>query len=278
MNNIQITKASGESADFEPAKLEQSLRRAGAGQHQAETITRAIEAQLREGMTTGEIYRLAKRMLRKEARHTAARYSLKRALLDFGPSGFPFEQYIARLLKADGYSVENGLLRQGHCIMHEIDVLAQMDGRVLVGECKFHNRQNLVCDVKVPLYIHSRFRDLKAGFLSAPTWSNHNIESWIFTNTRFTDDASQYGQCAGMHLVSWNWPPNGSLRDWVDRSGLHPVTCLTTLTRREKDLLLEKKVVLVRELPANRQLLKTMRVAAGRIPRILDEAEQLCAF
>ncbi|MBK8967046.1 MAG: ATPase [Lewinellaceae bacterium] len=276
MNNIQITKASGESADFEPAKLEQSLRRAGAGQHQAETITRAIEAQLREGMTTGEIYRMAKRMLRKEARHTAARYSLKRALLDFGPSGFPFEQYIAQLLKADGYSVEHGLLRQGHCILHEIDVLAQMDSHVVVGECKFHNRQNLVCDVKVPLYIHSRFRDLKAGFLSAPTWNGHNIESWIFTNTRFTDDASQYGQCAGMHLVSWNWPPNGSLRDWVDRSGLHPVTCLTTLTRREKDLLLEKKVVLVRELLANRQLLKTMRVATGRIPRIIEEAELVC--
>lgn len=276
MKEIQITKASGESADFERAKLEQSLRRAGATPQQAASIARSIEAQLQEGMTTHQIYRMAKRMLRKEARHTAARYSLKRALLAFGPSGFPFEHYIGRLLKADGYSVENGLLRQGHCIMHEIDVLAQMDGRLVLGECKFHNRQNLVCDVKVPLYIHSRFRDLKAGFLSAPAWDGYTLESWIFTNTRYTNDASQYGQCVGMHLVSWNTPSNGSLRDWVDRTGLHPVTCLTTLTRREKDLLLEKQVVLVRELLANRQLLKSMRIAAGRIPRIIEEAELVC--
>lgn len=278
MKEIQITKASGETADFEPAKLEQSLRRAGATHQQAETITRAIEAQLMEGMTTHQIYRMAKRMLRKQASHTAARYSLKRALLAFGPSGFPFEHYIARLLKADGYSVENGLLRQGRCIMHEIDVLAQMDGRLIVGECKFHNRQNLVCDIKVPLYIHSRFRDLKAGFLSTPAWDGYAFESWIFTNTRYTGDASQYGQCAGMHLISWNTPPNGSLREWVDRTGLHPVTCLTTLTRREKDLLLEAEVVLVRELLTNRQLLKSMRIASGRIARIIEEAELVCGI
>lgn len=275
-NGIYIIKASGEKAEFDPHKLLRSLRRAGAGRERADAIARAVAREIREGMTTKEIYQLAHRMLRKERHSAAARYSLKQALLALGPSGFPFEQFIAKLLEADGYSVETGLLRKGRCITHEIDVLARDDSRVLFGECKYHQRQSLISDVKVPLYIHSRFLDLQAGFFSEPEWKDFTIEGWIFTNTRFTDDALQYGRCAGLHLISWDTPFDYGLRDWVDRTGLHPLSCLTTLTRREKESLLENKIVLTKELLAHPDMLDMIRLAPARKRGVLEEAEQLC--
>lgn len=275
---IYITKATGEKVKFDPKKLLRSLHRAGAGRDRADTILRAVTRELREGMTTREIYQQAHRMLRKEGKSAAARYSLKQALLGLGPSGFPFEQFIARLLEAEGYSVQTGLLRQGHCVTHEIDVLATAGNRVIIGECKYHHRQSLISDIKVPLYIHSRFRDLKAGFFNTPEWKSLSIEGWIFTNTRFTDDALQYGRCAGMHLISWDTPFDYSLRDWVDRSGLHPLTCLTTLTRREKEQLLENKIVLTKDLLANPAALESLHLAPARMHGVLEEAEQLCTM
>lgn len=271
-----VTKATGEQVVFDPEKLLRSLRRAGAGRERAEAIVREVTAQLRPGMTTKKIFRTAHKMLRKETPHTAARYSLKQALLELGPSGYPFEVFIARLLEAQGMRVQTGLVRDGKCVTHEVDVFGAADGRVLLGECKFHNRQGLVCDVKVPLYIHSRFQDLCAGFLATPEWEGREPESWVFTNTRFTDDALRYGRCSGMHLVGWDTPYDYGLREWVDRTGLHPLTCLTSLTRHEKSRFLENRVVLARELLNEPAKLDLAEISPGRVRGILKEAEGLC--
>lgn len=275
---MHITKASGESVAFDSGKLYRSLHRAGASQAHAEAIVRQVREQLYEGMTTKQIYRLAHRLLRRDASHTAARYSLKQALLGFGPSGFPFEQFIAKLLESDGFEVETGLVRQGHCVPHELDVFGQAGQRLVVGECKFHNRQHMVSDVKVSLYIHARFQDLLGGFLNEGPWKNHSKEGWIFTNTRFTDEALAYGRCSGLHLVSWNTPTGASLREWIDRSGLHPLTCLTTMTQQEKNRMLERNVVLAGDLVARPDLLERLAgMAPSRINAVVREAEQLCA-
>ncbi len=271
-----ITKATGEQVVFDPEKLLRSLRRAGAGRERADAIVREVTAQLRPGMTTKKIFRTAHKMLRKETPHTAARYSLKQALLELGPSGYPFEVFIARLLEEQGMRVQTGLIRDGKCVSHEVDVFGVADGRVLLGECKFHNRQGLVCDVKIPLYIHSRFRDLCAGFLAAPEWEGREPESWVFTNTRFTDDALRYGRCSGMHLIGWDTPYDYGLREWVDRTGLHPLTCLTSLTRHEKNRFLENRVVMARELLAEPTKLDLAEISPGRVRGILKEAEGLC--
>lgn len=276
--DILITKASGEQVAFNPDKLRLSLRRAGASREYTDVLVRTVTEQMHPGMTTKQIYKMAHKMLRKGGGgHTAARYSLKQALLELGPSGYPFEVYIARLLEAEGLRVQIGLLEAGKCVNHEIDVFGVSDQRVVVGECKFRNRQGLLSDVKVPLYIHSRFRDLCAGFLSAPAWQGRVLESWVFTNTRFTEDALRYGHCSGMRLVGWDTPRDYGLREWVDRTGLHPLTCLTTLTRHEKADLLDQRIVLAQELLQDPQKLDIAEVRGSRVRAILKEAEGLCA-
>ena len=68
---------------------------------------------------------------------------------------------------------------------------------------------------------------------------------WVVTNTRFTEDALQYGNCCGLYLLSWDYPKNDGLKDRIDRLGLYPITVSTLLTNREKQFLLSRDIVLV---------------------------------
>ena len=99
----------------------------------------------------------------------------------------------------------------------------------------------------------------------------------MVTNTRFTNEAIQYGKCAGLKLVSWDYPHQGSLREWIDNSGLHPITALQTVTKKEKQQLLENEVVLCRELVGNEKLLRSIGIRERMIPKIINEAKELIA-
>src|SRR5688500_14401334 len=134
-----ITKASGEQAPFSEEKLLRSLTRSGATAEVAEEVLKQVEAQLYPGSSTQKIYQLAFRLLKKRSRRTAAHYTLKQAIMELGPSGFPFEQYVGELFRAQGFQVQVGSLVKGHCVTHEIDVIAQDDRHHHMVECKYHN-------------------------------------------------------------------------------------------------------------------------------------------
>jgi hypothetical protein len=273
---IFITKASGEKVPFSAEKLRQSLRRAGAGEEAMDSIVKEIEQRLYPGITTREIYRKAFSMLRKVSAHLAAKYKLKKALQELGPSGYPFEKFVGEILKHEGYRAQVGQIVQGHCVQHEVDVVAQKDDRHFMVECKFHSDQGRKCDVKIPLYIHSRFLDVEKAWQQRPGHDHKFHQGWVVTNTRFTTDAIQYGTCAGLNLISWDYPKKGSLRERIDRSGLHPLTCLTTLTKKEKQLLLDRGIVLCKELCQQEQLLKEVGVLPTRAQKVMEEAGLLC--
>ncbi|MCH5685183.1 restriction endonuclease [Niabella sp. W65] len=81
--------------------------------------------------------------------------------MTLGPTGFPFEKLTAAILESMGYSTRTGVIVPGHCVKHEIDVIATKEEHHIMVECKFHNRQGFVSDVKIPLYIQSRFLDVE---------------------------------------------------------------------------------------------------------------------
>ena len=120
------------------------------------------------------------------------------------------------------------------------------------------------CNVKIPLYIHSRFLDVEKAWQQRPGHDHKYHQGWVVTNTRFTDDAVQYGTCAGLNLVSWNFPKEGSLKERIDRSGLHPITCLSVLTKKEKQLLLDRGHCALQGALSKRALVKRNRDAAAQ--------------
>ena len=92
-----IIKADGSREIFDPFRLVLSLERAGAGKHMANHIAEVITNPVVPGSSSKEIYMRAFALLRKEARPAAARYGLRRALLDLGPTGHPLEDFISHL-------------------------------------------------------------------------------------------------------------------------------------------------------------------------------------
>jgi hypothetical protein len=276
VKEIFITKASGEKSMYSENKIRASLQRVGATDEQIDFIIKEISTKLYEGIPTKKIYQLAFKLLKDGSRHIAARYHLKQAIMELGPSGYPFEKYIAEILNIQGFKTKVGEIIQGNCVTHEIDVLAEKGNNYFMIECKYHNLSGVFCDVKIPLYIHSRFKDVEQQWLKLPEHKSLIHQGWVVTNTRFSSDAIQYGTCIGLNLVGWDYPIKGSLKDQIDTLGLYPITCLTTLTRTEKQRLLDKKIVLCSEILNNEELLEANGVKASRVNTVMKEVQQLC--
>lgn len=272
---IYVTKMSGEKALFDEEKLRRSLKRSKADNDIIEQAIEKIKTGLYESMSTKEIYRMAFDYLRKNSSHSASRYKLKRAILELGPTGFPFEDYVSELLKFLNYKTEVGTFVPGHCVTHEIDIIADKDNQHLIIECKFHSDQRRFCDIKVPLYIHSRFKDVEKKLKEKSGYQKKIFLGGLVTNTRFTSDAIQYGTCMGMFMLSWDYPAKNSLKLLIDKSGLHPLTCLLSITNYEKKQLLDKGIVLSKNLIGHEKVLKEIQISDARIKKIISEAEDL---
>lgn len=274
--DIVITKASGLKEPFQISKLVKSLQRAGATPSLAQDIAEEIKANIKQGMTTKDIYKKAHRLLKRTSRPLAGRYHLKRGIMELGPSGFPFENYLSQILSELGYKVQIGKIINGKCVTHEIDVIAEKNNDHFMIECKYHNTPGMVCNVKIPLYIHARFKDVESQWQELPGHSSKFHQGWVVTNTRFTTDAITYGNCAGLKLISLDYPAKGSLRSMIEETGLYPLTCITSLTRQEKRTLLENNIVLCRDICRNPDYLNEFDIPAERLQSILDEADLLC--
>lgn len=274
LSHILVTKADGEQEPFDPAKLEGSLAKAGASSTVRARIAAAVLHHLRPGTTTEDIYRHAFEMLRRqETLPVAARYSIKRAVFALGPSGFPFEQFFAEVLRANGWSARTGVALTGRCAPHEVDILAERNGIRIGVEAKFHNEPGGKTDIKDALYVKARYDDLRA----APEASSRVDEGWLVTNTRFTRNAIRYAHCAVLTLIGWDYPRTNNLVDLIETGRVHPLTCLTTLSEGEKRRLLDNKIVLCKHV-ATGHMLREYGVQPLRISHVLEEATRLCGI
>lgn len=274
MNNINITKKTGEKVAFNPLKLKQSLIRSGASMEDTNYITSQVCSKIVDGMSTHKIYRLAYELLRKKSGKVAGRYKLKKAIFELGPTGYPFEKLVSKLIASKGFETTSGITMDGCCVKHEVDVYAKNNSKVIFVECKFHNDARKKSDVKVSLYVKSRFEDLKSRYKNTAS-EIYDYEGWLVTNTRFTEDATQFGSCSGLKLISWNYPEKGNLRQMIDESGFHPITSMRTITKKEIAILLEKNIVLCREIENNKGILSKMEINERRISKIIIEANQI---
>lgn len=275
---MKIVKHSGDIVDFDPEKLQSSLLKSGAEHQVVASILKEIKKQLFQGMTTKQIYKLAFSLLKKTANAHAARYNLREALRMLGPAGFFFEKYVARLFASEHFETITNLTLQGKCVTHEIDVLLKKNNSIAMVECKFHQGRDAASDVKVPMYILSRFNDLRETTHAVFDSKEHITKCWIVTNNRFTLDATTFANCSGLELLSWDYPKHNNLKTKNDSNGLYPITCLTTLSLAEKEKLLILDVILVKELINNSDSLEKIGISPNRIKNVLKEASELCRY
>ncbi len=185
--------------------------------------------------------------------------------MEFGPTGYPFEDYVAEILKSEGYKTDVRQILKGKCISHEVDIVAQKNNIKSIIECKFHNSMGTHTQVHVSLYTKARFDDLM---------DMHKLNDvWLVTNTRITPDALSYALCSNIKVISWNYPANEGLRDLIEKSKLHPITVLTTLSQSQKQSLLNNHIVLCKNISGNLELLN---LPEEKKKSVLQEAEFVC--
>ncbi len=272
MDITLIKKSSGALVPFSSEKLENSLFRSGASQELIKQITLAILRLPTENLTTKDVYKHAFQLLRKSSYQLAARYKLQKAILELGPSGYPFEAYVSHLFAFQGLDTSVGVAMNGKRIIHEVDIWAKNHNVQYIVECKHHGNQSYKSDIKVVLYVHARFNDIVSQ-LKKHQKPERQYKCWIVTNTRFTDDAISYASGENIELMAWNYPSKGSLRERIDISGLYPITCLCSLTKSEKQHLLDQKIVLCKQLLDNPEQLNFIR--SNKTTKVINECRSL---
>lgn len=271
---VHVTKADGSLEFFKLEKLRRSLRRSGASVGEIQAVVETVTAELYDGIHTQEIYRRAFALLRQSERGAAARYSLRRALFALGPSGFPFEQFLGKLFEADGYHTRTGIIMNGKCAPHEIDIAAYSDTHSFIGEAKFHARPGIKSDLQVALYSYARFLDLEGHKICTEDFCGVS-EFWLITNTKFTTTAEKYAQCVGLKLLSWDYPRNNNLHDRIQRAGIYPITVLSGLTSAQTATLIERGIILCSDLITQQHVLRYLHLPQAKTDALLAEATAL---
>jgi hypothetical protein len=270
-----VRKADGTTEYFKVEKLRRSLRRAGASPEEVNEIVATVDKTLYDGVDTQEIYRHAFSLLHRATPPAAARYSLRRALFSLGPTGFPFELFLARLFAEAGYKTDTGLLIEGKCATHEIDLAAYKDDHSFVAEAKFHARPGIKSDLQVVMYSYARLLDLKGKNIC-----NEDVcgitEFWVITNTKFTSTAENYAQCVGLPLLSWDYPRNNNLHDRIQRAGIYPITVLQSISQSQIQTLVSRGIILCRDVVQNQHVLRHLHLSTRKHEALLNEVAAIC--
>lgn len=268
MSEIYVTKLSGERELFSEQKLRQALEHAAVVPHLIDETIAYVKNNIRDGILTRDIYHLAFSYLHEREQGSAGRYGLRKAIMEMGPDGHPFENLIGEVFKAQGFNVETSVVLSGKCVQHEVDVVAQKGDKKIMVECKFHHEQAVKSDVKVALYVQARFEDLRDV--------HHFTEVWLVTNTKFSYDAIRYANCIGMHAVGWSYPKEGSLQHLVEQAGLHPITSLQSVTTAQKRMWLDGGIVTCRDIREKKNAFQIANIHEKQHEKIMLEINQIC--
>lgn len=241
---MRVIKSAGHSERFIRRKLIRSLVKAGLPRGQAEIMALDIHhRQPLQETTTDRIFRDTHSLLRRTEPTVALRYNLKRALMELGPTGFPFERLLGRMMEAYGYTAVTGVIVNGFCVQHEVDVIAKKGDREVFIEAKYHNRLGGKSEVGVMLYSHARFTDIAKAHHERGSKSKH--EGWVVTNTQCTSEAIKYSRCSGIKIISWAYPNGKALKELLEAQKLYPVTVIASLPQQAKARLLDANIVML---------------------------------
>lgn len=266
---VNVIKADRTIEPYSEEKIISSIKRAGIPQSLHGEVINHINSRLYENIPTSEIYsHIQEYFGSSNDRASGSKYSLKRAIMELGPTGFPFEVYVSEILKSEGYATLVGQTLPGKCVNHEVDVVAEKDGEKLMVECKFHNRIGTRSDLHVSLYTKARFDDLKEkhGF----------TRGMLATNTKITVDALAYADCEDLSVLSWSYPEGWGIRDLVEKYKLYPITQLSFLSLTNKQELLAKDIVLISQLCKNFDVLDQIAIPKNKREEIENLAREVC--
>ena len=235
---LYVIKSDRTKEEYKEDKVISALKRAKVSEEDIEKILKKIKEKLPEVVTTKELYKFIFSELKKEKRNVAYRLNLKNSLYLLGPSGYPFEKYIAHLFKELGYFAKHNIIYKGFCLSYEIDLLIEKDNEKFLGECKFHQKGKKN-DIKTVLYAYARHLDILKV--------NKDYKLLLVTNTKFTSEAIEFAKCYSISLLSWNFPSEKNLPKLIEEKHFYPLTIFDFLSKKTLISLFNYDIVSIKD-------------------------------
>lgn len=269
---IFVAKRDGSEVPFEDSRVIRSMERSGVPPELFDRVLTHIKERVQKDnrITSDEIFYHIREFLVKKDKKSALRFNLRQALFELGPTGYPFEQFMARIFESHGYKTQVGIIMQGECVSHEIDVFLEKNGENEIVEAKFHNQTFGKTDVHVALYTYARFLDVAV---------RQKIKDvWLVTNTKLSGDAITYAACKNIKVIGWNYPERGNLAEFVENPKMYPITILTDISGEEKRRFISNDIVLARDLVeiSERELEEKYLITPERSKTIKKDIELIC--
>jgi len=268
---VKVTKWDGSREDFKSEKVVRTLLRVGASKDVAENVTSWIEGNICEGISTRRILDMALRRMKKYEPAVSFRKDLRTALCNIR-SKPEFEEYVRIVLLAHSYKVTRNQVIQGFCVTHEIDGIAEKDGKTIYLEVKSHADPHSYTPFEVTLAVKAKWDDIKEGFKRGLN-SQPFDKVLIVCNTKLTEHAQKYADCIGLEHMGWNSPLGRGLDRLIEEKRLYPTTILKSLTNKERDILSEHGVITLKQLVEAKG--KKVGIPKLRMTGLLEEAESI---
>jgi transcriptional regulator NrdR family protein len=201
MEKIWVKKHDGSRQEFSQEKVVNSLLRSGIPRQNIPSILSEIEARLYPGISTSEIYDLLHQLLQqKESISDAHYFRLREGLTKI--DSYNFEQLVAEILTTQGYECQWNVMAPGHCIEHQVDVVAKKGEQLIFTEVKHHTTQHRDTGLGDIVETWGRLMDISE--CSDPKKIAFN-KACLLTNTKFSEHAKRFAACRGVMLFGWRY-------------------------------------------------------------------------
>ncbi len=266
---VMVKKADGSKQPFDKAKIVRTCLKSGVNKGLAEKIAKEIETKAYNGIVTEKILEMIFRHLRKH--RPAIRHFLDlRKGLSLLQSKPDFERFVQITLGENGYKVSSNQIIRGRCVEHEVDAIASKDDVTYFVEAKHHSNYHTPTGLDESRIARAVLEDVIEG--RDLGLNNFEIDrAMIVTNTKFSEHAKKYGECRGISLTGWSYPPHQGLQDLIEEKKLYPITCIKMLKKETmmklssngivtmKQLVREEREELARKTKLERKTLETIR-------------------
>jgi hypothetical protein len=74
-------------------------------------------------------------------------------------------------------------------------------------------------------------------------------------------------------MLGWNYPTHENLHEIIEKNGLHPITCITSLSRQQKKDLVGRNILTCADLIRQPQILEAIGVKGDLVHKVVDEAK-----
>ncbi len=272
---VFVTEVRGITEEHDHSKVVQTCLRLHSTREMAEKLADRIEAKLYDSISTEEILRMIYSYLAENRPQVKYEVDLRKAisLLRSKPD---FEIYVRKLLSEHGYKVEGPLIVRGRCVEHEIDTIATKNGETTYVEVKHHLWPNRYTGLDIFLEANSTFEDLVSGNKIDLNKILFN-KALVVCNTKLSDHARRYADCAQIMYIAWKSPPAASLERMIEEKRLYPITLIRTLDSKTEAKLADAGVLLLRELLNSdlKELSGTTGIFRDRLEKLVQRAAEI---